>query len=358
MTPEQIFERYGVKSEARPYGDGHINSTFVDDNYDYILQKINTSIFPDTDRLMENIRAVTDFVRGKVEKAGGDPDRETLTVVPTLDGKPYFTAEDGSVWRAYIFIKDSYSVTLSKNTRELYEAGKAFGRFQCMLSDFPAQGLYESIKNFHNTPWRIENLKKAIADDVAGRAKDVREEIEFALSREKDAAVVTDAVEEGTVRLRVTHNDTKLNNVLFDKATGKGLCVIDLDTVMPGSMLYDFGDTLRSGATTAAEDETNLELVKFDLEAFESFAKGFLSETLDVLTEKEIELLPFSAKLMTYECGCRFLTDYLNGDTYFKIHREGHNLDRARSQFALVRDIELKLDDMKKIIDEIIARRV
>lgn len=358
MTPEQIFKRYGIDSVAHPYGDGHINSTFVDDNYDYILQKINTTIFPDADKLMENIQAVTDFVRKKVTLAGGDPDRETLTVVPTLDGNPYVVAEDNSVWRAYIFIKDSYSVTLSKNVRELYEAGKAFGRFQCMLSDFPAEKLYESIKNFHNTPWRLENLKKAIAEDIAGRAKGVREEIEFALSREKDAFVVTDAIKDGDVPLRVTHNDTKLNNVLFDKATNTGLCVIDLDTVMPGSMLYDFGDTLRSGAATAAEDETNLSLVKFDLEAFRSFAEGFLSETLDVLTKREIELLPFSAKLMTYECGCRFLTDHLNGDTYFKIHREGHNLDRARSQFALVRDIELKLDDMKKIIDEIIARRV
>ena len=357
MTPREIFEKYGINSEAHPYGDGHINSTFVDDDRKYILQKINTSIFPDADRLMDNIKAVTDFVRKKVALAGGDPDRETLTVVPTLDGESYYTADDGSVWRVYIFIQDSFSVTISKDTRELYEAGKAFGRFQCMLSDFPADELYESIKNFHNTPWRLENLKKAIADDMVGRAKDVKEEIEFALSREKDASVVTKAIEDGEVQLRVTHNDTKINNVLFDQDTAKGLCVIDLDTVMPGSMLYDFGDTLRSGATTAAEDETNLSLVKFDLEAFKSFAEGFLSETLDVLTKKEIELLPFSAKLMTYECGCRFLTDHLNGDTYFKIHREGHNLDRARSQFALVRDIELKLDDMKKIVDEIIARR-
>ncbi len=358
MTPEQIFERYGIFSKAHPYGDGHINSTFVDDDRKHILQKINTSIFPDADRLMDNIKGVTDFIRKKVTEAGGDPDRETLTVVPTLDGKPYYTAEDGTVWRVYIFIQDSFSVTISKDTCELYEAGKAFGKFQCMLSDFPADELYESIKNFHNTPWRLENLKKAVADDMVGRAKDVADEIEFALSREKDASVVTKAIEDGGVQLRVTHNDTKINNVLFDKDTAKGLCVIDLDTVMPGSMLYDFGDTLRSGATTAAEDETDLSLVKFDLEAFKSFAKGFLSETLDVLTKKEIELLPFSAKLMTYECGCRFLTDHLNGDTYFKIHREGHNLDRARSQFALVRDIELKLDDMKKIVDEIIARRV
>ena len=358
MTPSQIFEMYGVKSEAHPYGDGHINSTFVDDDCKYILQKINTSIFPDADRLMENIQDVTAFVREKIKVSGGDPDRETLTVVPTLDGKTHFVDEEGSVWRMYIFIQDSYSVTLSKDTRELYEAGKAFGRFQCMLSDFPAEKLYESIKNFHNTPWRLENLKKAIADDMVGRAKDVKAEIDFALSREADAHKVVDGIENGEIQLRVTHNDTKLNNVLFDKATDKGLCVIDLDTVMAGSMLYDFGDTLRSGATTAAEDETNLELVKFDLEAFKAFAEGFLSETLDVLTKKEIELLPFSAKLMTYECGCRFLTDHLNGDTYFKIHREGHNLDRARSQFALVQDIELKLDDMKKIVDEIIARRV
>lgn len=358
INPSEIFESFGIKSPAHPFGDGHINTTYVDDQKRYILQRINTSIFPDAEKLMGNIQAVTDFVREKVKLAGGDPDRETLTVVPTKSGKPYFTADDGTVWRMYTFIKDSYSVTLSKDTRELYEAGKAFGRFQCMLSDFPAEKLYESIKNFHNTPWRLENLKKAIADDLAGRVKDVKKEIDFALSREADAHKVVDGIANGEIPLRVTHNDTKLNNVLFDKATDKGLCVIDLDTVMAGSMLYDFGDTLRSGAATAAEDEQNLELVKFDLEAFKAFAEGFLSETLDVLTKREIELLPFSAKLMTYECGCRFLTDHLNGDTYFKIHREGHNLDRARAQFALVQDIERKQSDMKKIVDEIIARGV
>lgn len=358
MTPEQIFAEYGITAEVRPHGDGHINSTFVDVGGRYILQKINTSVFADAEKLMENIKSVTDFIKKKVELAGGDPDRETLTVVPTPDGKLCFEAEDGTKWRVYRFVSGSYSVTISKDTRELCEAGRAFGRFQRMLSDFPADKLYESIKDFHNTPRRVENLKKAIADDAVGRAKDVKDEIEFALSREKEASVVTKAIEDGEVPLRVTHNDTKINNVLFDKATNKGLCVVDLDTVMSGSVLYDFGDALRSGAAVAAEDETDLSLVKFDLEAFRSFAEGFLSETLGVLTEKEIELLPFSAKLMAYECGCRFLTDHLNGDTYFKIHREGHNLDRARSQFALMRDIELKLDGMKKIVDEITAYRV
>lgn len=357
MTLTQIFERYGIYSEAHPHGDGHINTTFVDDQRRYVLQRINTSIFPDADRLMQNIKSVTDFVRKKVSQMGGDPDRETLTVVPTLDGKAYCEADDGTKWRVYTYVADTYSVSVGKDPHKLYEAGRTFGRFQQMLSDFPADELYESIQNFHNTPWRLENLKKAVADDMVGRAKEVKDEIEFALSREKDASVVTDAIKNGEVPLRVTHNDTKLNNVLFDKKTDKGLCVVDLDTVMAGSMLYDFGDALRSGANTAAEDETDLSLVKFDLEAFKSFAEGFLSETLDVLTEKEIELLPFSAKLMTYECGCRFLTDHLNGDTYFKIHREGHNLDRARAQFALLRDIEVKLDDMKKIIDEIISKR-
>lgn len=356
MTPSQVFEKYGIYSVAHPHGDGHINSTFVDDRCRYILQRINTAIFSDADRLMDNVKSVTDFIRKKVAEQGGDPNRETLTVVPTLDGKSCYEADDGTTWRVYTFVPDTYSVTVCKNPHELYEAGRAFGRFQRMLSDFPADKLYESIPNFHNTPWRLENLKQAITEDKVGRVKDAEDEIAFAFSREKDASVVTDAIKGGEVVLRVTHNDTKLNNVLFDKKTDKALCVVDLDTVMAGSVLYDFGDALRSGANTAAEDETDLSLVKFDLESFRNFAEGFLGETLSVLTEKEIELLPFSAKLMTYECGCRFLTDHLNGDTYFRIHREGHNLDRAKAQFALLRDIELKLGDMKKIVDEIVAK--
>ena len=231
-----------------------------------------------------------------------------------------------------------------------------FGKFQKILSDFSAEKLHETIADFHNTPVRVEQLETAIANNNAGRLDSVMEEVEFAKRYSKYASAIMDAMSEGTVPTRVTHNDTKLNNILFDKETDKGLCVIDLDTVMPGSMLWDFGDALRFGASSGAEDEKDLDKIWFDLEKFEQFAKGFLEETADCLTPKEIELLPLSALIMTYECGTRFLADYINGDVYFKVHRDGHNLDRARTQFKLVADIESKLDEMKNIVGKYINR--
>jgi len=350
MNPRAVFERFGITADLEPHGDGHINTTYIDKNRQYILQRINTDVFTDPDRLMKNIDAVTAFLRQKLEKTNGDPERETLTVVPVLDGNLCYKAEDGSVWRVYRFVRDTYSVTVSRDPRELYEAGRAFGSFQRLLADFPAGELYESIADFHNTKKRVENLKQAVRNDPVGRANGVKREIDLFLSHEGKASVVTDGIEKGEIPLRVTHNDTKINNVLFDRHTKKAICVVDLDTVMPGSALYDFGDAVRSGAATAKEDETDLSLVKIDLERFEGFAKGFLSQTRQTLTERELALLPFSAWLMTYECGCRFLTDYINGDTYFRIHREGQNLDRARCQLALAEDIERNLDKMKKLI--------
>ncbi len=230
----------------------------------------------------------------------------------------------------------------SKTAKDLYEAGVGFGHFQKLLADFPVEKLYETIRDFHHTPKRIEALKEAIREDRAGRAASVKKEIDFALENASWAGSVVKGMEEGRIPVRVTHNDTKINNILFDQESGKAVCVIDLDTVMPGSALYDFGDALRMGGSTAAEDEVDLEKVWFETEAFEAFVRGYLSEMKDALTEDEIALLPLSVKLMTYECGIRFLTDYLNGDTYFKIHREHHNLDRARNQFKLVADISGK----------------
>ena len=223
-----------------------------------------------------------------------------------------------------------------------------------LLDDYPAKTLFETIVNFHNTPSRVNDLKEAIKNDKAGRAASVQKEIDFALDCAEFASVVTDGLSDGSIPLRVTHNDTKINNILFDEKTGEAICVIDLDTVMPGSALYDFGDALRMGASTGAEDEVDLDLVNFDCESFKSFAKGYLSEMKDKLCQREIELLPFSAKLLTYECGIRFLTDYLNGDTYFKIHREHHNLDRARNQFKLVYDIAKKENELSEIIKELL----
>lgn len=346
---QAVLKHFNFNDEARPYGNGHINDTFVVDPQ-YIIQRININVFKNPDELMKNIESVTEFLKKKIVADGGNPLRETLTVVKTYEGHNYYKADGENYFRCYIFIKDSLAIETVENPEDLYEAAKAFALFQKRLSDFPAETLAESIKDFHNTPKRFEALEEAIKNDVKGRAKDVKEEIEFALAQKSWISTVTDGLENKTIPLRVTHNDTKINNVLFDRATRKAICVIDLDTVMPGSMLYDFGDGLRIGAASGAEDETDLSKIYFKLDSFEQFVKGYADEIGDALTQAEIDLLAFSPKLLTYETGIRFLTDYLNGDTYFRIHREHHNLDRCRTQFKLVKDIDSKLDDMNAIV--------
>ena len=348
----KALNEFGIFENIEPYGNGHINDTFVTESYDYLIQRINTNVFKKPEELMANIDNVTTFLKDKIVKEGGDPERETLTVVKTKNGENFYKVDDKNVYRVYKFVKNSKSIENSKTYEDLYCAGASFGHFQMLLDDYPAETLFETIADFHNTPKRVEALKEAIKNDLKGRKASVEKEIEFALKcADEFASVAVDELKKGTMPLRVTHNDTKINNILFDDETSKAICVIDLDTVMPGSSLYDFGDALRMGASTGAEDETNLDLVNFDVKAFESFAKGYLSEMKDKLSEKEIELLPFSAKLLTYECGIRFLTDYLNGDTYFKIHREHHNLDRARNQFKLVYDISTKENELSEIIE-------
>jgi len=337
---KQVVRQFDVSSSIAPYGNGHINDTYCVGTPRLILQRINTNIFKDPDGLMENIENVTAFLRKKIAAEGGNPDRETLTVIKTIDGKNCYKYDDNNVFRAYIFIENTKSIETDKTYEDLHEAGIGFGRFQRMLEDFPVEILHETIPNFHHTPKRVEALKQAIAENKAGRKDSVQAEIDFALEKAAFADRVIKGMEEGKIPMRVTHNDTKINNILFDDKTGKAVSVIDLDTVMPGSMLYDFGDALRMGGSTGAEDETDLSKVNFDAKAFECFAKGYISEMKDSLTDDELALLPFSVMLMTYECGIRFLTDYLNGDTYFKIHREHHNLDRARNQFKLVADLE------------------
>lgn len=345
----EILKLYGVMNSASPYGNGHINDTYIVGNL--IIQRINTHVFPDYQGLMQNILRVTDFLRRKVIERGGDPLRETLTLVRTLDGRDYVEMPSG-IYRAYGLIPDAVSYD-SVSPERLYEAARGFGAFQSMLSDFPADQLVETIPNFHNTRSRLENLRAAVKADTVGRAGTVAEEIAFAFSHEKDVDVVLNALEDGRIPLRVTHNDTKLNNVLLDIHTGRAVCVLDLDTVMPGSLLYDYGDALRFGASTAAEDEPNLNLVHFDLANFEAFTRGFLEGIGGNITPGEQELLPFSIRLLTLECGIRFLTDYLEGDTYFKTSRPDQNLDRCRTQFKLVREIEGYEDQMKKIIEKI-----
>ena len=349
-TIESVVSHFGVEGKCELFGNGHINDTyFVHSTPPCILQKVNTNTFKEPEKVMENIKAVTEHISRKLELEGGDMERGTLKFLDSDAGVPYYVTEDGDFFRMYRFVGGAHSCDSTDDPMQLYYAAKAFGHFQNMLADFPAEKLHEVIVNFHNTKSRYADFKRAVEENLSGRADTCREEIKFVLDREADASVVVDDIAAGRIPLRVTHNDTKINNVLLDDVTGEGVCVIDLDTVMPGSLLYDFGDALRSGGSSGAEDEPDLSKIWFDAAKFEAFTKGFL-EVLPTITERELELLPFSVKLMTLECGSRFLADYLNGDTYFRTHYAEHNLVRARTQFKLVADIEAKHDELMAIV--------
>ena len=342
------FQTKGAALSCEPYGNGHINATYLvkTDEEQYILQRINHHIFQDVPGLMRNVERVTAFLAEK------DPDpRHSLHLVPAKDGAAYVEAE-GEFYRMYDFVHDSICLDAPETDEDFYQSAVAFGSFQRQLADFPASELTETIPRFHDTPNRYRALRAAIEKDALGRAASCREEIEFALAREADAAVMINLLAAGELPLRVTHNDTKLNNVMLDAKTRRPLCVIDLDTVMPGLAANDFGDSIRFGANTGAEDEKDLKKISLSLARYEAFARGFLEACGKALTPKEIETLPWGAKLMTLECGVRFLTDYLEGDTYFRIHRPEHNLDRTRTQFALVADMEKKWTQMCDIVKE------
>lgn len=358
------FRYNGTFIKAEPYGFGHINNTYVvyvkKNNgalVRYILQRINTGIFKTPEKLMENIENVTGHIRKKVIGDGGDPDRESLNLVRTTEDKSYYKSETGDYFRSYLFIEGAQTFQLVENPEHFYHAGRAFGKFQQYLTDFPVASLHETIPNFHNTQKRYEDFLEAVRNDIIGRAEEVKAEIAFIMDRAADTRILLSLQQEGVLPLSVTHNDTKLNNVMIDDVTGEGVCVIDLDTVMPGLVLYDFGDAIRSGATTAVEDEADLSKVWLDTALFERFTSGFLSTAGGSITEAELEYLPFSAKLMTLECGMRFLGDYLNGDGYFRINRERHNLDRARNQLKLTADMEKNLEAMKQIVSDIRRHR-
>ena len=311
---------------------------------------MSCSIFKDPVGLMENVGGVTSWLRKKIIANGGDPERETLTIVKSQENLPYFRDSKGEYWRVYLFIEGATSYDAVKDDNDFYQSAVSFGHFQRLLADYPAETLHETIKDFHNTPDRLEKFKKAVREDICGRTASVQKEINFILEREELTHALYDLQQEGKLPLRVTHNDTKLNNIMIDDETGKGICVIDLDTVMPGLAAHDFGDSVRFGASTAAEDEKDLSKVSCDLHLFEVYAKGFIEGCGGALTDLEIETLPLGAILMTFENGIRFLTDYLEGDHYFKIHREGHNLDRCRTQLTLVKDMQEKLPQMNEII--------
>lgn len=331
---------------------GHINSTFRVDTPEgvFVVQRINHFVFPSPENVMENITGVTDFIREKISAQGGDPDRATLTVRRTVDGGTYYLDSEGEYWRCTIFIENATAHEVAADPSMLEEAGRAFGNFQKMLSDYPADTLHEIIVNFHNTPDRFRQLREAIENDTAGHKKDIAAEIAFAEAREESCGKLMKLLGEGKLPLRVTHNDTKMSNVLIDDETGKYTCAIDLDTVMPGLAAFDFGDSIRAGASTAAEDEADLTKVSFDFEKFEAYTKGFLAEAGEALTETELETLPDGAILMTFECGIRFLADYLNGSVYFRTAYPEHNLVRARNQFKLVEDMEKGRARMDEIV--------
>lgn len=350
------FEFGGVPTLQGRYGNGHINFTYlvhVDVNgatKRMILQQMNKGIFKKPVEVMENILGVTSHLCKKITERGGNAERETLNVVCAKDGKPYFIDSEGEYWRVYHFIEGATCYDQAASDEDFYQSGYAFGNFQCLLADYPAETLHETIPQFHDTAKRFADFKRAVQEDVMGRAALVRREIEFALAREEDTAVLGNMLAKDELPLRVTHNDTKLNNIMIDDETRQGICVIDLDTVMPGLSVHDFGDSIRFGASTAAEDERDLDKVSCSMHLLDVYNNGFQKGCQGRLTEAEIEMLPMGAKMMTYECGIRFLTDYLEGDHYFQIHREGHNLDRARTQFKLVADMEKKWEEMLKIV--------
>lgn len=349
---------FGPKcSYVKPFGAGHINETYAvympgeeGDELAYVLQRVNSNVFKDPAGVMENIFGVTEYLRGVIRTEGGDPDRETLSYIKTKDGCNYFEDAEGEPWRCYNFIADSMCYQLVEDPEQFYQSGSSFGHFLKQLGNYPASRLIETIPDFHNTVKRYHAFEVARKRDLKNRAAFCKEEIAFVQKREKDCAVLVRQQEDGTLPLRVTHNDTKLNNILFDSETKKGLCIIDLDTIMPGLAANDFGDSIRFGAATAEEDEKDLSKMHFDIGLYELFARGYLEETKDVLTEAEIQSLPWGARVITLECGIRFLTDYLQGDTYFKTDYPEHNLVRARTQFKLVEEMEQQFEKMQEIV--------
>ncbi len=355
----RLFDMRADLVHAHPYGSGHINDTYcawydqAGQRIRYIHQRINHDIFKDPVALMANVDRVTRHALKRLTESGHpEARRRTLTTIPSIDGKPYAIDSEGNCWRTYPFIERARGYDEIEDNRQAEEAARAFGEFQKLAADLPGKRLVETIPDFHHTPRRLSALEDALRSGDAERRAAAGPEIEFALAREGDAHRVVDAIEAGRVPERVTHNDTKLNNVLLDDVTMEGVCVIDLDTTMPGSVLYDFGDMVRTACPTTREDEVDLSKIDIRLDRFESLLRGYLSSASEFLVPAEIELLAFSGKLLTYECGIRFLTDFLLGDVYFKTKRPGQNLDRCRSQFALVKAIESKLAQMEDMVAE------
>lgn len=354
---QSAFNIPGDFVHGEPYGSGHINDTYaVSYNQSgspvrYIHQRINNQVFKNVPALMDNIKRVIEFNNAYLLELGiHDRSRRCLTLLPGEGGLPYFVDDDGGYWRTYLFIENASTYDRLENPRQAREAAKAFGNFQHLLSSYDGPRLHETIPGFHDTPKRYQKFHDALQKDVLNRAASVKEEINWFLAREKECGIVVDGLASGEIPERITHNDTKLNNVMLDDQSMEGICVIDLDTVMPGSVLYDFGDMVRSSTNTGEEDSTDLSTVRMDFEVYQALLDGYLPEMKDHLSPMELELLPFSGRLITLEIGLRFLTDYLEGDPYFKVHRDGHNLDRCRTQITMVNSMEEQRSEMEMAV--------
>ncbi len=353
----EAFAFAAAPVHLKPLSAGHINHTFLADcgagNPQYILQRINTEIFSHPHELMSNIKGISRHIAHKAAQSGGDPGRMARTVIETKSGEDYYIDPDGKYWRAFLEIDDVVSFDFPDSPELFHKSAVAFGRFFKQLADYPVETLYETIPDFHNTVRRLEEFKQVLAQDKMGRASEMEPEIAFVLSVQADCSYITDRIADGRIPLHVTHNDAKLSNILMDKNTGEGVCIIDLDTVMPGSILYDFGEAVRFGASCAKEDETDLDRVQIDLAMFKTYVRGYLEEVWDGITEEELRGFPMGAYLMTLETGIRFLTDYLNGDTYYQVHYPGQNRDRARNQLKLAADMKEKINQMAEIVQQI-----
>lgn len=337
---------------------GHINDTYTirfilnsNKKRRCILQKINQNVFPEPEKVMENIEKVTGHLRGKIIERGGDPSRESLSIVPSAEGKTFYKDTGGHYWRAYVFIENTRSYERTENPSHIYGAGKAIGKFQEMLMDLALNSLHETLPGFHNTAKRFEDFTQSVQRDLFRRVAMVRREIAFVEKRVGRVSCLVNLLREGRLPLRIVHNDTKFSNILFDNSTGDSICMLDLDTVMPGSALYDFGDAVRSAARAPGSGGPGLPGAGMDMTLYEQFCRGYLESAGRLLISLEKKLLPFSTLLMTLECGMRYLTDYLNGDIYFRISREKHNLDRARLHFKLLEDMENKFQEMKEVTE-------
>lgn len=361
MNYEEIIRVFNIEGEIQsvePFGSGHINDTLcatIQQNGQikkYVLQRMNTEIFQDPQGLMNNVIKVTEYLKKIIQSRGGDISRETLHFYPTKDGQLFYRDPEGQCWRLEDLVQNTKSYDMATTPEMFMNTGIAFGQFMADLADFPAEELVEVIPNFHHTGKRFETFESEVKANKAGRLDSCREDVEFALARKELALSLVRQLETGELPLRVTHNDTKINNILMDETTDQPICIIDLDTIMPGACAYDFGDSIRFGASSAEEDEPDLSKVYMRMDLFEAFTKGYMQAVGKTLTPAEAKSLAIGAAVITFETGIRFLGDYLNGDTYFKVHRPGQNLDRARTQFKLVADMESKMDEMQAIVEK------